>query len=230
MTRRPRKRTAAALLFAVHAAFLLAFPAAVAAANDGGALRDYMEARGVFWSQLYDGGGETLYCGMTFTRGRGARKLNIEHVFPMSWVTRALKCGRRNECRKRSARFNRIEADLHNLYPARADINQERSSMAFGIVRGEKRRYGQCDFEVNRRKRRAEPRPAARGKIARAMFYMADRYRLTIFPRQRRLLRQWNRAHPPGADEKRRNDVIQRLQGRRNPYIDNPSLADAPNR
>jgi len=39
-----------------------------------------------------------------------------------------------------------------------------------------------------------------------------------------------HRAHPPGADEKRRNDVIQRLQGRRNPYIDNPSLADAANR
>lgn len=218
------------MLFVVHAALLLAFPAAVAAA-DGGAIRDYMEARGVFWSQLYDGGGETLYCGAPFKRGRGrgARKLNIEHVFPMSWVTRALQCGRRNECRKRSAQFNRIEADLHNLYPARADINQERSSMAFGIVRGERRRYGQCDFEVNHRKRRAEPRPAARGKIARAMFYMADRYRLKLFPRQRRLLQQWNRAHPPGAEEKRRNDVIQRLQGQRNPYIDNPSLADAHN-
>lgn len=215
------------MLFAVHAALLLAVPAAVVAADNGGAILDYMTARGVFWSQLYDGKGETLYCAMPFTRGRGARKLNIEHVFPMSWVTHALKCGKRNECRKNSAQFNRIEADLHNLYPARADINQERSSMAFGIVRGERRRHGQCDFEVNQRKRRAEPRPAARGKIARAMFYMADRYRLKLFPRQRRLLQQWNRAHPPDAEEKRRNDVIQRLQGRRNPYIDNPSLAES---
>lgn len=216
--------------FAVHAAAVLLAFAAAAAADNGGAIHDYMEARSVFWAQLYDGDGETLYCAMPFTRGRGARKLNIEHVFPMSWVARTLRCGRRKECRNSSTRFNRIEADLHNLYPARADINQERSSMAFGIVRGERRRFGQCDFEVNRRKRRAEPRPAARGKIARAMFYMADRYDLNIFPRQRRLLRQWNRAHPPGAEEKHRNNVIQRLQGRRNPYIDNPSLADAPAR
>ncbi len=222
MTRHRHNLAAAALA----AASGLCCPAA--AADDDGAISDYLTARPVFWSQLYAGGGETLYCGVPFARpkGRHARKLNVEHVFPMSWVTRALGCGKRKACRKNSALFNRIEADLHNLYPARADINQERSSMAFGIVRGEKRRYGKCDFEVNRRARIAEPRPAARGKIARAMFYMARRYDLKIFRRQRRLLRQWNRAHPPGADEKRRNDVIERIQGKRNPYIDDPALAE----
>ena len=117
---------------------------------------------------------------------------------------------------------------MHNLYPARADVNQERGSMAFGIVRGEKRRYGKCDFEIDHGARIVEPRPEARGKIARAMLYMAEEYRLKIFPRQRRLLRRWHRAHPPDAEEKRRNDAIGRLQGNRNPYIDEPAPALSP--
>jgi len=173
------------------------------------------------------GAGEVLCGARPFTRGRGARKLDIGHVYPMSWVARKLRGGRRKEGRNSSTRFDRMGADLHNRDPARADIKQERASMAVGIVRSARRRFGRVDLEVDRRKRRAEPRPAARGKIARAMFYMADRYDLNIFPRQRRLLRQWNRAHPPGAEEKHRNNVIQRLQGRRNPYIDNPSLAES---
>ena len=201
--------------------------AAPAPAGDDGAPADYSSVRPLFWSQLYAGGGETLYCGVPITRRRSPR-LNVEHVFPMSWAARAVGCGRRRACRRNSARFNRIEADMHNLYPARADVNQERGSMAFGIVRGERRRYRGCDFEVHHGARIVEPRPEARGKIARAMFYMAHRYRLRIFPRQRRLLRRWNRAHPPDAEERRRNDAIERLQGNRNPYIDDPALADAP--
>ena len=199
--------------------------APAAAAGDDGAPANYLAVRPIFWSQLYPGRGETLYCGVPITR-RKSPKLNVEHVFPMSWVARAVGCGRRRACRGSSARFNRIEADLHNLYPARADVNQERGSMAFGVVRGERRRYGECDFEVDHGARVVEPRAAARGKIARAMFYMAHRYRLQIFPRQRRRLQQWNRSHPPDAEEQRRNDAIERLQGNRNPYIDDPALAD----
>ena len=210
---------------------VLAMWAALAtpAAGATNAAADYFSVRPLFWSQLYAGGGETLYCGTPITR-RERPRLNVEHVFPMSWAARAVGCGRRRACRKNSARFNRIEADLHNLYPARADVNQERGSMAFGIVRGERRRYRKCDFEVSHGARIVEPRPEARGKIARAMFYMAHRYRLKIFPRQRRLLRRWNRTHPPDAEERRRNDAIERMQGNRNPYIDDPTLADAPRR
>lgn len=188
-------------------------------------IKDYEQARQLFWSILYAEGGDTLYCRVRFTP-RDRRGLNIEHVFPMGWVTNALKCGRRKECRERNARFNRIEADLHNLFPARRDINDARGSFRFGEVPGERRDYGRCDFEVDEVSRVAEPGPASRGEIARALFYMRDEYGLTIFRRLGERLKRWHRADPPSNDERRRNDRIEKLQGTRNKYIDQPLLVD----
>jgi len=144
----------------------------------------------------------------------------------MSWVTRALRCGDREACRRSSTRFNRIESDLHNIFPARIDVNKKRGSFPFGIVKGEARRFGSCDFELDYAGRRAEPRAAVRGDIARAMFYMHDRYGLAIYARQGRLLKQWNRDDPPSTEEKRRNAAIEMLQGNRNPFIDRPESAE----
>ena len=184
---------------------------------------DYFNTRPIFWSKLYPNGGETLYCGRSFSSNRG-RSINIEHIFPMSWAMNKFDCRDRDHCRNSSREFNRIEADMHNLYPARQDINSARSSYAFGMIKGEKRYYGKCDFEVNKYKRRAEPRPKVRGNIARAMFYMQQKYGLTIFKKQGELLKQWHRQDPPDAEERRRNDVIEKIQGNRNQFIDQPGL------
>ena len=183
-------------------------------------IEDYETARSIFWNELYPDGGETLYCAQVFD-GSYNRGINIEHVFPMGWVTNTLNCGRRKQCRRNSPLFNQIEADLHNLYPARSDINQERSAIAFGMVNGEKRNYGSCDFEVqHRRPRLVEPREEVRGNIARSMFYMADSYDLTLFDKQVAILSKWNKADPADDFEKDRNDKIEKIQGNRNPYID----------
>jgi deoxyribonuclease-1 len=189
-------------------------------------IRDYEEARSIFWRDLYAEGGETLYCGVGFGSGYNDG-LNVEHVFPMSWVTGALGCGTRKQCRNRSELFNRIEADLHNLYPSRQDVNAERSSYRFAELAGEDSRFRDCDFEVDYDNRRVEPRATSRGDIARSMFYMENRYRdagLEIFNAQARMLREWHRNDPPGAKERERNDRIESLQGNRNPYIDSPDL------
>ncbi|MDH3282597.1 MAG: endonuclease [Gammaproteobacteria bacterium] len=188
-------------------------------------IKDYEEARQVFWSKLYANGGETLYCAVPFD-DRNRYGLNIEHVFPMSWVTSSLRCGRRAECRERNPRFNRIEADLHNLFPSRRVINAARASFRFGDIGGERRDFGSCDFEVDDRQRIVEPRPAVRGEIARAMFYMQEEYGLVIFRRLGHRLLGWHRADPPDAEERRRNDEIEKLQGTRNRFIDRPELAD----
>lgn len=187
-------------------------------------IEDYEQARDVFWKQLYNEQGETLYCAERFTN-KNRRGINIEHVFPMSWVTNALDCGTRQQCRQRSTVFNRIEADLHNLYPARTDINSARSSHRFGTINGERRDFGACDFEVNRRGRVAEPAPEARGIVARAMFYMAAKYKdqgLVIFSRSARQLQEWHNQHPPTEEEKRRNHRIAALQGNSNLFIEKP--------
>lgn len=194
-------------------------------AGETGPISNYAEARSIFWRSVYPSGGETLYCKQGFQTS-DRRGVNIEHVFPMSWVTNALNCGKRKQCRSNSELFNLIEADLHNLYPSRSDVNQQRSSFRFGEVRGEPRRFGsQCDFEVNHRARVVEPAPEVRGEVARAMFYMAYQYRdhrLEIFKKQARLLLQWHQEDPPSELEKRRNDVIEKLQGSRNLFIDQP--------
>ncbi len=188
------------------------------------AIPDYETARPLFWDQVYADGGTTLYCGRTFGSRRG-QGINIEHVFPMSWVAYSLKCGQRWQCRKKSERFNRIEADMHNLYPADSKINEARSSFRFGYIRGEKRAFGPCDFEIDESRRLAEPRPGARGKIARAMLYMHDEYGLYLRPELGRLLLKWHFRYPPDEEERHRNRTIEALQGTRNKYIDDPGLA-----
>lgn len=206
--------------------FLSAFT--IEAGNKPGqtGIEDYEQARKLFWRHLYNEGGETLYCGKRL--GRGYNKgVNIEHVFPMAWVTNALNCGRRKACRESSPHFNRIEADLHNLYPARTDVNDARGAMSFGEIAGERWWDGVCDFEVDEGRRVVEPRPAARGNIARAMFYMQDTYDLVIFDRLGARLKAWHGEDPASAHERRRNDAIEKIQGTRNKYIDDPELVDA---
>ena len=192
-------------------------------------IKNYQEARQVFWDSLYVGNNQTLYCSAPFHANK-RNGVNVEHVFPMSWATRALECGSRKQCRANSAPFNLIEADLHNLYPALQTVNSARSSFRFGEVQGEARRFGRvCDFEVDTRARIAEPAPTVRGDVARAMFYMAYRYKqqgLVIFKKQSQLLLKWHQADPPDEREKSRNDKIESLQGNRNPFIDDPSELD----
>ncbi|HAC63861.1 MAG TPA: hypothetical protein DCF68_10065, partial [Cyanothece sp. UBA12306] len=48
-----------------------------------------------------------------------------------------------------------MEADLHNLYPSRADINSDRNNFAFAILPGSATMT--CDFEVNTGDRLVEP-------------------------------------------------------------------------
>lgn len=188
-------------------------------------IEDYEQARPIFWGELYANGGETLYCAVPFASGDQRRGLNIEHVFPMGWVLRPLGCATRQQCRDNRPAFNTIEADLHNLFPSRVDINKARASHAFGLIDGEQRRFGDCDFEI--RGRRVEPRDTVRGDIARAMFYMHDKYDLQLFKKAAKMLLRWHKEDPPDAEEKRRNDAIEKLQGNRNPFIDTPSAVDA---
>lgn len=199
--------------------FILMLLALATACEAERPIENYDQARQLFWSEVYPHGGETLYCAEKFGSSY-SRNINIEHVMPMGWVMNELKCGDRKSCRRNSHRFNLIEADLHNLYPANKQVNRDRSSYAFGEIGGERREFGRCDFEVDRKKRIAEPREKVRGDIARAMLYMSDRHGIKLFRKQRHLMEQWHRLDPPDDDEKHRNDVIEKLQGNRNPWID----------
>lgn len=91
-----------------------------------------------------------------------------------------------------------------------------------------------------------EPSDAAKGQVARMLFYVAVRYEgdalrdktpnLELVQRATRegepslgrlcTLLRWSQAFPVTAQERKRNDVIAKLQGNRNPFIDQPALAD----
>jgi deoxyribonuclease-1 len=180
---------------------------------------DYETARKVFWKKLYNDGGKTLYCSKPLTSSYN-KGVNIEHVFPASWMAYNLKCGKRKQCRINSSLFNLIEADLHNLYPSRTDINKARSNYQFAIIRAEQRKFGSCDFEFDQRLRMAEPAPEARGRVARAMLYMAEEYDLYLKHKIKKLMNAWNKKYPPTNAEHVRNDRIEVLQGNRNQFID----------
>ncbi len=121
--------------------------------------------------------------------------------------------------RKTNLLFNRMEADLYNLVPEIGELNGDRRNYQFGIIEGEEREYGQCDFEVA--DRTAEPRPEIRGDIARIYFYMDDAYpgRGILGNKRRRLFEAWDREDPVDKAECQRARWIERLQGNPNRFV-----------
>ncbi|MDZ4727082.1 MAG: endonuclease [Leptospira sp.] len=115
--------------------------------------------------------------------------------------------------------FREIEADLHNLVPAPGEINNDRGNYDFGIIPGEKRNYGICDFEVDFKEKLAEPRETIRGDIARIYLYMEKQWAIPIANDKRKLYENWNEIDPADAFEIRKNEIIERIQGRKNPFI-----------
>ncbi|MEM7757140.1 MAG: endonuclease [Cyanobacteria bacterium P01_A01_bin.40] len=200
---------------------------------------NYNQARKVFWRDLYPDGGKSIYCNINASLDNNededdSDNVNIEHVYPASWMKEAADClgSNRKECRQNSPRFNLMEADLHNLYPSLANLNQARGSFNFAIIDGTA--TDSCDFEVQGGL--VEPRPDSRGNIARVFFYMNDEYGAAIAPPNptgsadlKDLLTDWHCKDPVDSAERDRNDIIESLQGTRNKFIDDPSLVSCSN-
>lgn len=188
---------------------------------------DYV-VKHLFWGDLYSDGGWSFYCGYRFgSNGRTSdgKIMEVEHIYPVGAMLRYLNCDSRLQCYESGNRaFRKMEADMHNLYPAWEDLIVYRYEKNYGEVPGENWRFKDCDFEWNSTV--VEPRDIARGNVARAYFYMHHRYGLPISAAMLPLLKRWNHEDPPSSQEKYRNNRIEALQGVRNPYIDNPALGD----
>ena len=115
--------------------------------------------------------------------------------------------------------FRTAHNDLHNLYPVVGEVNGDRQDYNWGMVPGEKRAYGRCDFEIDAGDRRVEPPARIRGDIARTMLYMAQTYGFRLSDQDRQLYEAWNRQDPPDAFERERNRRIHALQGNANPFV-----------
>lgn len=213
------------------------------------ALETYQAVKRALYDEVFTGVRKTLYCQCPFDAerqldlgacgylspggGERARRVEVEHVVPASWIGAGRACwqekicidarGRpfkgRKCCLQTDAAFRKAYQDLHNLWPTVGEVNEQRRNYRFGLIDGEHRHFGWCDFEIDRKAGRAEPRPDVRGDIARAHLYMADIHHVRLSADQHRLFERWHRTDPPDAGERRRNDVIKRLQGKGNPHI-----------
>ncbi len=164
---------------------------------------------------------------------RGQR-LEWEHIMPAWFFGHTRQCWKeghsscvsdgkpykgRTCCAKADPEFARIEADLHNLVPAVGELNGDRSNLPYGIVAGEKREYGRCDFEIGGSPRVAEPKEAIRGDAARVWLYMSETYGVLLTPAQRQMFLDWSRDDPVDAWEQLRDERIEAAQGNRNPHV-----------
>ncbi|MCC6526299.1 MAG: endonuclease [Polyangiaceae bacterium] len=166
---------------------------------------------------------------------RGKVELSWEHAVPASAFGRSFSAWRdgdpacvdargrhfkgRKCASKVSAEFRRLEGDLYNLYPAIRALNEARGDRPLGEVEGEERRFGACDFELG--PDAAEPRPAARGELARAYLYMDAAYPGLglVGAELRPLLLRWDAEDPPDAWERERARRIAAIQGNENPFV-----------
>lgn len=123
-----------------------------------------------------------------------AKRIEWEHIVPAWEFGHQLQCwqnGGRKNCKKISAKYRKMEADINNLAPAIGEINGDRSNFRFGMIDGEPRNYGSCDVEIDFKQRVIEPPLEARRRIAEAYFYMHREYGLKISKRQKNLFQTW---------------------------------------
>lgn len=170
-----------------------------------------------------------LYSGRSEPKGNhggGADQWNREHVWAKSHGDFGTAVG--------------PGTDIHHLRPTDTTVNSTRSNKDFDMGGEPVNQAEECLTDGDS----FEPRDEVKGDVARMIMYMAVRYEgeggepdlemndqvdngKNPFMGKQSVLMEWNRQDPPSEFEKRRNDVIQEIQGNRNPFIDHPEWADS---
>ena len=125
----------------------------------------------------------------------------------------------RNCASKVNVQYRLMQSDMYNLVPAVGEITGLRSNYSYGMIPGEKREFGSCDMEIEKKK--AEPAPHIRGNIARTYMYMDWAYpgHGILSKKNRKMFKAWDKADPVDDWERERCRRIERIQGNRNPFV-----------
>lgn len=148
-------------------------------------------------------------------------RIEVEHVMPASEFGSNLLCwkmGGRQKCSSNND-FKQMEGDMHNLYPAIGEINGDRGNLKFSEWNAKPTVYGKCKMVIDFEGNRVQPPVEARGQIARAYLYMANKYNIRISDQQKKLYLAWDKKYPATAMDCRRNELINKEQGNDNPYV-----------
>ena len=160
--------------------------------------------------------------------GTGGDNINREHVWAKSHGN--------------FADIRPMDSDAHNLRPADASVNVDRSNKDFDKVQSIGTQHSEatdCWYTSSA----WEPGDATKGQVARILFYMATRYEGEdeemdlevvdeLFTAGKKehgklsTLLEWNKQYPPSDFERRRNERLFRIQQNRNPFVDHPEFAD----
>jgi hypothetical protein len=144
--------------------------------------------------------------------------MNVEHIWPQSFFSKVLP----------------MRSDMHHLMATFMHPNGVRGHLPFGEVRG----GGDYSNSAGAKRGQGvfEPPNFAKGRVARAMLYFYMRYSdrnisngafgEDFWNSKLELLLKWNRQFPPTDWEKNRNDLVEKWQGNRNPFVDDHTLAD----
>lgn len=149
--------------------------------------------------------------------------LNTEHTWPKS---RFFEYSESVDHDKQY--YDDMLSDMHHLFPTDSMVNATRASYHYGEVDedtlegcplsklGMNKAYPNIRF--------FEPPDEIKGDIARGLFYFAVMYQLPLDDREEEFLRKWDKQDPVNDFERFRNDQVEKYQGNRNPFIDNPEL------
>jgi endonuclease I len=156
---------------------------------------------------------------------------NREHVFPQGIFKREMP----------------MKSDIFHIYPTDGYVNSKRGSYPFGEVgqaswvskNGSKlgeNTFGRYSGTV------FEPIDEFKGDIARALLYFATRYEHRMggwnHPMLNgtknqvyadwfiALLLKWHKMDPVSEHERKRNNIAEKYQGNRNPFIDHPEWVE----
>ncbi|SNV45575.1 endonuclease [Legionella spiritensis] len=172
-------------------------------------------------------------CGMeSGSNKKRAHRVEWEHMMPAENFGRQFRCWREKLCKDSKGRaykgrkccaridkaFQKAEAELYNLWPANGLINQIRSNYRYSSIPSKRQTYG-CGFYVDRALRKAEPPDSAKGIVARANLFMADKYGIRLSRQQKQLFDAWNRDFPVTEFERTWSRQVARVEGYANPYI-----------
>ena len=185
--------------------------------------RTYGRVRGVYTGYTIT---LSLAPGIDASTDAYTQHINAEHTWPQS----------------QGASAEPQKSDLHNLFPARDAVNSSRGNLPFGEspdaqtatwYRDASRQSDIPTTDIDEWSERLgstrwEPREDHKGNVARAMFYFAMRWPAasqTYLAGQIDDLVAWNDADPVDVAEYARMEYNARLQGNRNPFIADPTLA-----
>lgn len=190
----------------------------------------------------------TFYCGCSFDKqlrvnhsscgyhpkdAMRAKRVEWEHIVPVSWFSRQRPCWReplcqnnkgkaykgRHCCEKIDLEFRKMYFDLHNLVPAIGEVNKARSNFRFVDLHLKTKNFQGCELHIDDKQRIVVPKDELKGMIARAHLYMAKQYKFKLSWSQRLQFKKWHKKYPPTDWEIEWNKRVKAIQGTDNTFI-----------